>query len=356
MENKKRVILEFDEGNKLFQCEWCGKKFSTKIILKTHVQTAKYCLKQRGENSPNINVVKCDFCFSIFNTKLGLTRHMKICRKRKEIDSDLEKRETEKLHNLEIKKLEKKVKVLKSTVKEQENYIKEIELKLAKGEGVIETFKESKPQQNNITNYVKNNKIKNVLTTTIPPLTIKLVRENVRNNYTYDLFCKGEAGLLTFIEGIITKKSEEDEDLIEKNYACTDVTRNNCHMLTRKDPNDWKIDAGSSFINKILDELVEPVEEHYQKLLTKIDNTPHKIPRISREYVFDSSLSMDKNLEKESEFNKNVVSMQQQSEQQLGYNMILEEIEPIYYGITSEDKREELFKSIRNKVKNVASI
>lgn len=338
-----------------FTCEWCEKSFTNAYTLKTHIETAKYCLKERGEK--NTKDIECEFCFTKFSVKSSFVRHIDICAKRKQH----EKEQMQILHKQEITKFKKKLKErdayiekLDKHIEKQKEYIKELELKLAKGEGYIECFKEAKPQQN-ITNYV-NNKIKNVLTTTIPPLTINLVRENVRDNYTYDIFCKGEAGLLTFIEGIIIKKSEEDENLIEQNYACTDTSRNNCHILTQKDPDNWKLDTKANFINKILDELRDPAEQHYQTLMGKIIKGPKKTPYVVEEYVYNSNLSMDENIDAEKIFDSNAQSIQQNREKRAGNDIILENVEPVYYGITSEDKREELFKSVRNKVKNIASI
>lgn len=128
-------------------------------------------------------------------------------------------------------------------------------------------------------------------------------------------------------------------------------------MLTRKNPVDWKLDPDSNFINKILDELVVPVEKHYKKLTNKIglitfdeDYDP------MAKYKYDSKLSMTENYERSKEFDKKVELYYQLNDEQSSYNSILEEAQPIYNGITTEEKREELFKNIRNKVKNVASI
>jgi|SRR5579862_7908120 len=264
MQNKKQVALESKPKlvakDKQYECQWCSKRFSTKTYLKTHTETAKYCLKQRElkekdleEKDDPTQIIKCEFCLSKFSTKSNLLRHSSICKNKtsqqvkilhdSEIKKLTEEFNIENFKNVEIiKKLEsiieerdKSLEEQNITIKELEEYIKELEIRVAKEEGIIEGIGKAKPQQNittTNTNYVKNNKIKNVLTTTIEPLSIGLVKKHAKDNYTYDLFCKGEAGLLEFIEGIIMKKSEDNEDLIEHNYACTDVSRNNCHSQT----------------------------------------------------------------------------------------------------------------------------
>jgi hypothetical protein len=128
-------------------------------------------------------------------------------------------------------------------------------------------------------------------------------------------------------------------------------------MLTRKDPVNWKLDPDSNFINKILDELAVPIEKHYRKLMDKkglIILDENYDPRA--EYKFDSKLSMNENYERSKEFDKKAEIDYQLYSEKSSCNSILEDIRPIYDGIKMEEKREELFKNIRNKVKNVASI
>jgi uncharacterized Zn-finger protein len=173
-----------------FQCQWCNKKFTTKNNLKTHIETAKYCLKKRElkEKGDADEVIQCDFCLTKFSAKSSLLRHSSACKdkisQQVKILHDSEIKKLTEEFNVVIKKLEsnieelnKSVASLKSTleerditIEESEEYIKELEIRVAKEEGIIEVYKQAKPQQNNITtNYVKNNKIKNVLTTTIEP-------------------------------------------------------------------------------------------------------------------------------------------------------------------------------------------
>jgi len=374
MQNKKQIKLV---NTDIFQCQWCNKNFSTKTNLKTHIKTAKYCLKERNlkekdlaEKDSAIEIIECEFCSVKFSSKFNLIRHSNICKDKifqqakisheLEIKKLTEESEAQNSKNIEIiKKLESTIEELKTSVtslktilEESEEYIKELEIRVAKEEGIIEGIGKAKPQ-NVTTNYVKNNKIKNVLTTTIQPLSIDLVKQHARDNYTYDLFCKGEAGLLTFIEGLIMKKSEDNEGLIEHNYACTDTSRNNCHRLMKKDPVDWKLDPDSNFINKILDELAVPMKKHYQKLANEmnlLDFGEDYDPMAK--YNYDSNLDMNENYEKSKEFDRKAELYYQNS----WYNTLLKEVEPIYIAITMEDKREELFKNIRNKVKTVASI
>lgn len=346
---KKSKNSQQNESNSsaTFTCEWCNKSFYNIYNLKVHVETAKYCLKLRGEKKTN-DTFECEYCHDKFSIKSRFSKHMETCSKLEIIRL---KKEMDSVYSI-LKERDACVEKLNKHIEKQAAYMKDIEIKLAKGEAYMEGYKESKPQQN-ITNFNSHHKIKNILTTTIPPLTINLVKENVRNNYTYELFCKGEQGLIDFIKEITIKK---DANLIEQNYACTDPSRNDCHILTHKDPDNWKKDFDSKFINKILDELVEPVEQYYERLRDSVGNiTDIKIPAIDG-YIRNPKLNFDQNLAAEELYKKEILVAQQNLDKQKARGDILENINPVYYGITSEDKREELFKRVRGEVKKLVSI
>ena len=61
-----------------YNCEFCKKSFSTKSTMKTHQQSAKYCL--RIQNKPIEDKFKCDGCGKKFTTLLHINRHMEVCK------------------------------------------------------------------------------------------------------------------------------------------------------------------------------------------------------------------------------------------------------------------------------------
>ncbi len=60
-----------------FLCEYCNKKFTSRVILDTHIKTAKYCLKIRNIDTNSQYV--CEYCNKDFNKKHVLLRHLDVC-------------------------------------------------------------------------------------------------------------------------------------------------------------------------------------------------------------------------------------------------------------------------------------
>lgn len=59
------------------ECQYCKKILSTKSILKTHQQTAKYCLKKQCKEIKGKFL--CELCKKDFQTKAHLYNHSNIC-------------------------------------------------------------------------------------------------------------------------------------------------------------------------------------------------------------------------------------------------------------------------------------
>ena len=59
-------------------CKYCNRKFANKTTLKTHQNTAKYCLKLQHKNTID-NIFKCEDCCKNFTSKYNLNKHKNIC-------------------------------------------------------------------------------------------------------------------------------------------------------------------------------------------------------------------------------------------------------------------------------------
>jgi len=153
----------------------------------------------------------------------------------RQVDETYEKKTTDDIHQLteELKVMRKELSMALSRIQQCESQI----LKLSKSSKLRDHPKLSKLP----IFYIK-------------PLSLELVRDNL-DSYTYEEFLKGEKGLLRFIKSLIVNS------VGEKNYVCTDISRDKFYRLIGK--NKWVLDQGGKFIKTIFDELARTVDRHY---------------------------------------------------------------------------------------------
>lgn len=107
-------------------CDFCKKRFATKSSRDIHVRTAVYCLKLRGEITPDI---KCEHCEKKFTQHCNLKTHLKTCR------SKTKKQEEEIVDELE--RLRNQEKIWKQTNLKNKTLISSLQLKTEKLEKVV---------------------------------------------------------------------------------------------------------------------------------------------------------------------------------------------------------------------------
>ena len=299
-------------------CEFCGNSFSTKTILKTHKKSALYCLTKRSKKVQSVQKFKCKHCQKEYTTQQNLDKHLGLCKEKKKYhDKKLKsqiftlKRKNIKLKiknkNVKIKliDLEKQSKSIKKELvdskeqnKESEKEIHELKImveklreeniktreKLAKKEGVVEgiinapirnitnkntTNKNTNTNTNTTTTYV-NPKLTNINVENIEPLTIERIKKQISNGkFTDKHFEKGIDGIVEFLVPIMTLK--RDDGTVERNYVCTDVSRNKFYRL--EEGKVWKSDSGGLFIGKAINELGPSVNDSYRRLVDKKHST-----------------------------------------------------------------------------------
>lgn len=65
----------------MFKCEFCNKILRSISSLNQHQKTTKYCLKI--QNKVNDNFI-CLYCENTFTTKQALSKHLDICKEKKD--------------------------------------------------------------------------------------------------------------------------------------------------------------------------------------------------------------------------------------------------------------------------------
>jgi len=278
----------------LLKCEYCTKNFSTKYSLALHVKTAAYCLKLRGEEIPSM---LCDYCNQEFIRVDVLQLHLKTCKtKLKQQEEDktnkLEKtiinqkheinllKESEGLDkiifnkNQEISGLKKNISEkdreilnLKKSIRQfkqnEKNFELEKQLAFEKGR-VLEASKPKIIAKNYKCRSSTRNKLMSIPTENIKPFTVKTIKDSL-DNYTYDDYLMGARGVIKFLKSLILMTNKSGE--IERNYVCTDPSRNNYYRL--EESKEWDSDRGALFIENVIDELKPLASEYFDQVSSK---------------------------------------------------------------------------------------
>jgi hypothetical protein len=272
-------------------CKFCGKNFSNIQNLKNHIKTAKYCLALRNEN--DTLEFTCEYCDQSLSHKSSLVRHQKSCLVYKDyMISSLE--EKLKLQEQDIivivDDFEEKLKLQKgdflAKLKEKDDIIIKLREEVSFEKGIVTGIDKgidkaaAKPQivvnknntnnsKNSTTNNGKiiNKKLALVPITHIQPLTLEYVKSRVEE-YDYDKYKNGRKGVSQFIENLILLNM--DDGTTQKNMICTDRSRNAFHRLVQN--KEWKSDAGATYLNTILNNLIDQALIHNQTLQDEIES------------------------------------------------------------------------------------
>ncbi len=264
-------------------CKYCHKTYSSKHNLLRHEKTTISCLSIRNEKP--LNSFSCEFCHTDFVHRSTLSRHYSSCsskkktvlrdRKKKlrmkyEEELNKEKGKTEKLtEKVSTKRIE--INELKKTNIEMKNEITELKKEVERQKGIIDGLKTA-PDKRTIYNTAIHPKLVNLPINNIRALTDEYVIERVNEGIlTYEKAARGYPGMLEIICELITH--ENDEGVIERNYVCTDVSRNSFHRLLES--KKWRSDKGGRYLNNMLDTFRDTIEEHKDKVYQKYKETPH---------------------------------------------------------------------------------
>nr|QBK85586.1 MAG: hypothetical protein LCMAC101_01810 [Marseillevirus LCMAC101] len=213
----------------------------------------------------------CDYQSPIpYNIKIHKTRckektlttcQEKIKYQRKTISSQKEELESRK----------KKLWILKDKLNTANLEITKLKVELAERDGLVDGLKTA-PDKRTIYNTAIHPKLVNLPISNIRALTDEYVIERVNDGIlTYSHASRGYPGMLEVICDLITH--ENNDGIIERNYVCTDVSRNSFHRLLES--KKWKSDKGGRYLNNMLDTFQESIEEHKDKVYKIYKETSH---------------------------------------------------------------------------------
>nr|QBK85903.1 MAG: C2H2 type zinc finger protein [Marseillevirus LCMAC101] len=221
----------------------------------------------------DIVTYSCEYCDKSFARNFNLRRHLSVCSVKREHDikekiKNIKRGHKEKNQKLIEKnfKLQGKIKKMKLEMREKDEEITALKVKCEAGK--IEIYDKvcdkvlDKSTVTNTTTYI-HPKLVNLPITNIHPLTSDYVKDQVDNgNYTFEHYLKGENGLVDFIYSITM--CENDSGDIERNYVCTDPSRDSYHRLV--ETKEWQKDKGGKFVDVILDTLSNRADGYHMKV------------------------------------------------------------------------------------------
>lgn len=253
-------------------CEYCKNEFSTASNLGHHQKHARYCLALRTTNQSSS--FSCSYCDRQFSTKYNLTTHLKSCSEKKthKIKSQLKEKKTQ------INECNNEIKDLKFVIKKLKDENLKLKDKVSELEGTITGLKTAPDKRiiyNTNTAYV-HPKLVNLPINNVPALTQEFVEQKVNDGIlTYSLAARGYSGMLEVICELITH--ENDEGIVERNYVCTDVSRNSFHRLLES--KEWKSDKGGRYLNSMLDTFQSIMEEYKDRVYNMYSEISHDSPQ-----------------------------------------------------------------------------
>ena len=184
------------------KCSFCEKIFTSKSNLKTHINTAKYCISNRPTTTTTTTttvitpvkvIFKCEGCNSELSSRQMLDNHKSKC-------IDFIKKKTEEEHSKQITSLEK-------IISEKDKRIKELEEKL----DTLLVKAVSRPSVVNTTNT--DNRVQQIINNLIP-VTDDHLKDQSRF-LTLDHIKQGAVGYANFA----------CEHALKDRVACTDLSR-----------------------------------------------------------------------------------------------------------------------------------
>ena len=217
-----------------FLCDFCKKIFTSKHILYTHQNSAKYCLEIQGRDNL---AFECDYCKKSFRVKQTLNDHYYACKeKAKHEYASIFQNENQILKNqfseLKVSILQQKQEYEAKLLQQKQEYEakllqqkKEYEAKLEKFENAVISVAEASKTptityNTNSNNHVNNNQILNLSPEVVEPI--------LREKLTFDIAKQGQKGLASFVLNNMLKGPNG-----ELKYKCKDTARQNFEYINK---------------------------------------------------------------------------------------------------------------------------
>jgi uncharacterized CHY-type Zn-finger protein/vacuolar-type H+-ATPase subunit E/Vma4 len=291
---KQRESQENDQ--KEYKCEYCEKTFTREGYLQVHTGNCSKKIelecKKHIDEVNNVHKEEFESLISFHDEELQsikdahdeeLQTIKDAYSKELQLMKNSHNKELQSIKNVHYKGLQavekqlkmlendknKKIHKLKLKNQSYAEKIKELEDRLQSttsakdvNQGVIQGMEKIKPGSTTVIKKCTINiKLNNISIANIPALTIEYIRANL-GKYDYEKYKRGDVGLIDFLAELMILEDD-------RNYACTDVSRNKFYILGLDEENlkEWKVDGKAKILKIIFHELYSTINGHYEKML-----------------------------------------------------------------------------------------
>lgn len=283
------------EENKMNNvCCYCESIFKSKYTLERHQKTSKKCLKIQYGKKTITYTHNCEYCNYKTNLKQNYASHLNICKNRKEAENKRIEQEKE----AERKKIQEAEELEKQRIQnvEKENIkMKEEIIRLQTEKEMTEKFNKElkkeafKPRTINNTTLF-NLQINHSMNVLSPYEELERNFKNIVNEeFTYDLFKKGLAGISIFLHKLLSYKNKEW--LISYENA-----KQNFH---KKINNEIKTDnTAVSFIGKLFPYIKKMNKKYHIKMQKETEDNADKFNKLNNKYREIQNIGVDGSVER----------------------------------------------------------
>ncbi|HAL95813.1 MAG TPA: hypothetical protein DCP55_07805 [Chitinophagaceae bacterium] len=166
----------------MYKCNFCQKEYGSISTLNCHKKSAKFCIQIQKELNSKLDEgkdLKCEYCNKTFGQPLTLNRHLNICKHKKQVTIDEEKKDYETRLIEKEKELKEKDQIIQQYKDEIASLKSQLENSKYLHQKEIELLKQHSSHP--VTN---NNQVNQVNTVNI---NIKLQELPIINNFMDDL-------------------------------------------------------------------------------------------------------------------------------------------------------------------------
>ena len=234
----------------LYKCDICEKEFKQKSHYIDHLNRIRPCIKLTENPSklhvfPQKSMIKCSYCYKTYSRPDVLKNHLLICK--------VKKQEIEEKENI-LNKLLEQNSLLASTINQQKEQIDQL---IKTNESLINHMKTNQIQNNKNVKHQNNGTINNTIN------IIGFGKEDLSKIDNKEFFEALTQMGYKIPAKMVEKIHINDKYPEYKNIYISDINRGKAMVYDGK---KWKLDKYNNISDKLLDKILNFMEERYEEI------------------------------------------------------------------------------------------